>query len=668
MSKQPRFPEEFDSNIREVRRFNIMVAGESGLGKTTFLRSILQNIWSEEINLDPKIKIKSASWLFGTTKTVEICELGTFLKESKHGSIKFTLFDTPGYGDHLNNQDACDILTRDLQARHLKWSATMRTSSGEVDYLLDNRIHLCLYFISSHRMKEIDAVFIKQLAELVCIIPVVAKSDTMTISERTHYLRDIKLTLREIDEQFEKRGEMEKAVDGKSSFKKCIVMLEKEWTDEEFRTESQIAGKHKTRRSDVVDMVQPLNNAHDITSGSNLASQRIIASSDPHSDAITEEVASIIDEVSHGSFLGVGTFLSTQDHRYSASTSPKLPLSGLDKRCAYDSNDDFLGNSTYSQQHTQPSIKDNYISNSNPTHDPIPKISYPTITTSTNDGLYLDENRDDANVIIYGSKPTPTVAKYPAADIFNEEIQKSAISQQSEITLSFLGEDDCLGQSTMTGALPPVDILYIEHVDDEDSMDDLYLDELRVFPNVYAIVADPKGVRVYPWGRLDVNSRVHSDFTRLRENIFKRDNLTPLTRMTNRKTTNFIEKGVAAALLVNNPFSILDNTLSVTNSTSFLALTLFAAVLVLLSEATCKAHIIFGIAYWIILSLVESLGRDLVKTLRQRSKVQNWPTSSVISRIIRLSIVGIKIGLATYFTIAVDHLELLTALRDSLEL
>jgi septin family protein len=63
----------------------------------------------------------------------------------------------------------------------------------EAEFLqADNRIHCVFYFIAPHRLKAIDLEFIKELAPLVPIIPVVSKSDIMTLKERNYYLEAVK--------------------------------------------------------------------------------------------------------------------------------------------------------------------------------------------------------------------------------------------------------------------------------------------------------------------------------------------------------------------------------------------------------------------------------------------------------------------------------------------
>lgn len=48
--------------------------------------------------------------------------------------------------------------------------------------LTDNRVHACLYFIqpSGHALRPIDIEFMRRLHQKVNLIPVIAKSDTMT--------------------------------------------------------------------------------------------------------------------------------------------------------------------------------------------------------------------------------------------------------------------------------------------------------------------------------------------------------------------------------------------------------------------------------------------------------------------------------------------------------
>lgn len=51
--------------------------------------------------------------------------------------------------------------------------------------VVDNRVHACIYFIqpTGHSLKPIDIKFMTELHEKVNLIPVIAKSDTLTDDE-----------------------------------------------------------------------------------------------------------------------------------------------------------------------------------------------------------------------------------------------------------------------------------------------------------------------------------------------------------------------------------------------------------------------------------------------------------------------------------------------------
>jgi len=53
-------------------------------------------------------------------------------------------------------------------------------------YIQDTRIHCCLFFINptGHNLRPIDITVMKKLAEVVNVVPVIAKADTLTLEER----------------------------------------------------------------------------------------------------------------------------------------------------------------------------------------------------------------------------------------------------------------------------------------------------------------------------------------------------------------------------------------------------------------------------------------------------------------------------------------------------
>ena len=167
--------------------------------KTTCLYSLLQEFG--EVDIHQK---KPAE------RTVQIEEIGQLWIDREGNLPIYThVFDSPGYGDDVDNKEAFDLIRNDLIARHQRYADMVKSSlkySDNERKSRDERIHCCLYFISPHRMKKIDELFIEYLSDVVLIVPVVAKADTMTMLERHSCLTNIvaKLTLidRRVREDF----------------------------------------------------------------------------------------------------------------------------------------------------------------------------------------------------------------------------------------------------------------------------------------------------------------------------------------------------------------------------------------------------------------------------------------------------------------------------------
>lgn len=58
----------------------------------------------------------------------------------------------------------------------------------------DSRVHAVLYFIAptGHALKPLDIVVMKKIGEIANVIPVIAKSDSLTLEERADFKRRIK--------------------------------------------------------------------------------------------------------------------------------------------------------------------------------------------------------------------------------------------------------------------------------------------------------------------------------------------------------------------------------------------------------------------------------------------------------------------------------------------
>lgn len=155
--------------------FTMMVAGESGLGKTTFVNTLFQT--SLKPALDNKTRHKR-----GIHTTTEIEILRAELEE-KNFKLRVNIVDTPGFGDNINNKNSWQPIVDFIDDQH---DSFMRQEQQPVrDAKHDLRVHACLYFIrpTGHSLKPLDIETMKKLSTRVNLVPVIAKSDTLSPTE-----------------------------------------------------------------------------------------------------------------------------------------------------------------------------------------------------------------------------------------------------------------------------------------------------------------------------------------------------------------------------------------------------------------------------------------------------------------------------------------------------
>ena len=60
-------------------------------------------------------------------------------------------------------------------------------------YIQDTRIHCCLYFINptGHSLRAIDVIVMKKLSEVVNVVPVIAKADSLSLEEREAFKQKV---------------------------------------------------------------------------------------------------------------------------------------------------------------------------------------------------------------------------------------------------------------------------------------------------------------------------------------------------------------------------------------------------------------------------------------------------------------------------------------------
>ncbi|KAK3825822.1 MAG: Septin-domain-containing protein [Benniella sp.] len=164
---------------------NLMVVGESGLGKTTFMNTLF--------NTDLKVEIQFKK--IHSTQTVEIQP--SYYELVEDGVLlNLCVVDTPGFGDELNRERNLTPIIDYIDQQYDEYMAAER-HPGFRKAIPDTRIHAVLYFLAptGHGLKELDVKALKTLSEKVNVIPIIAKADMMTAEEKVAFksllLRDL---------------------------------------------------------------------------------------------------------------------------------------------------------------------------------------------------------------------------------------------------------------------------------------------------------------------------------------------------------------------------------------------------------------------------------------------------------------------------------------------
>lgn len=157
--------------------FTLMVAGESGLGKTTFINTLFQTALKQAE--DPESRHNKFT---SAQQTVDISIVRAILEE-KNFKIRLNVIDTPGFGSNVNNVDSWTPIIDFIDDQHESYMKQEKQPTREDKK--DLRVHACLYFIrpTGHSLKPLDIEIMKRLSTRVNLIPVIAKSDTLAPSE-----------------------------------------------------------------------------------------------------------------------------------------------------------------------------------------------------------------------------------------------------------------------------------------------------------------------------------------------------------------------------------------------------------------------------------------------------------------------------------------------------
>uniref|UniRef100_F6RMR0 Septin 9 n=1 Tax=Xenopus tropicalis TaxID=8364 RepID=F6RMR0_XENTR len=173
--------------MKQGFELNIMVVGQSGLGKSTLINTLFKSKVSRK-SVQPTAEER-------IPKTIEIKSV-THEIEEKGVRMKLTVIDTPGFGDHINNENCWLPIMKFINDQYEKYLQE-EVNINRKKRIPDSRVHCCIYFIpaTGHSLRPLDIEFMRRLSKVVNIVPVIAKADTLTLEERDYFKQRIRADL-----------------------------------------------------------------------------------------------------------------------------------------------------------------------------------------------------------------------------------------------------------------------------------------------------------------------------------------------------------------------------------------------------------------------------------------------------------------------------------------
>ncbi|KAM4892079.1 uncharacterized protein FYW23_009291 [Sylvia borin] len=168
--------------------FNIMVVGQSGLGKSTMVNTLFKSKVSRKSSQPGQEE--------RIPKTVQLQSI-THVIEEKGVKMKLTVTDTPGFGDQINNENCWDPIIKYINEQYERYlrEEILITRKRKIP---DTRVHGCVYFVppTGHWLRPLDLEFMRRLSKIVNVVPVIAKADTLTLEERAEFKQRIQEDLK----------------------------------------------------------------------------------------------------------------------------------------------------------------------------------------------------------------------------------------------------------------------------------------------------------------------------------------------------------------------------------------------------------------------------------------------------------------------------------------
>jgi septin family protein len=102
-------------------RLNVMTVGQRSTGKATFLKSLVQNYADENFTITKSVRRAEAPGDANKVDKVRVVEVGRTPVTIGSDLVDLVMYDSLGFGDFINNQDAVASIRNHVLESHAHW-------------------------------------------------------------------------------------------------------------------------------------------------------------------------------------------------------------------------------------------------------------------------------------------------------------------------------------------------------------------------------------------------------------------------------------------------------------------------------------------------------------------------------------------------------------------
>lgn len=192
--------------LKKSINFLVMIVGQSGSGRSTLINTLCGGN-----SIVPGLSTASEDPF---TRKLTLRHENVELEDNEGHKISLNIIDTPNFANAINCDDDFKVVVDFLRHQYdevlLEESRVKRNPRFK-----DGRIHVLIYMVvpTGHGLSEIDIKFMQNVLNLVNIIPVIAKADSLTPQELLLSKRMILEDLQRFNVNYYKFNEYEHELD-----------------------------------------------------------------------------------------------------------------------------------------------------------------------------------------------------------------------------------------------------------------------------------------------------------------------------------------------------------------------------------------------------------------------------------------------------------------------